>query len=906
MTKRRSTWREEFGALRVTVSALGRLLAQVVNEQEGSEVSDAIERVRRLAVRLRFRGQSLTPLCDLVEAMGQRDALLTARGFALYFHLVNVGEECHRWRVLRQRPFPLADSTAAALADAISCGLPPEEIIQRLSEITVEPVLTAHPTEARSRSVIFHLARIRQMLQAWNEADPIDERLEHDLLEVITALWRTEDMQRDRPTPADEVRHGVAYLHESLFDAVPRLRHDLKEAVTRVLGVTTPEIDRISPVRFSSWLGSDRDGNPSVTAEVTRWTASYQHDILLNEYQGELRDLAWELSVSVADEETREKLWNVLHLERDWQELSPFRPTLGNASQIIQYKIGWMAERLRRTRIREGGSYPSAAAFLEDLCAVENALLILGLPRIAAGRLSDLRARVEVFGFHFATLEIRQHRSVYMNALREALACGSAFGKDIEPALEDYGLLAHELCSSRPLLADRLDLSRESREVFETLDAVRDIQDRFGSEACLNIVISFTQLPADIATVLILARECGLLRVRNGMPVASRVRVVPLFEQHDDLRRAPEILAELFADPFYRAHLALHGNQQEVMLGYSDSDKQIGYLSANWDLFQAADRLSKVAREHGIALRLFHGRGGSIGRGGGPARRAILGQPPHSLETGFKLTEQGEVLYARYADPAIAVRHLDMLVAAILEARLETNSPGTNLPPDWINEMDLLARDAMTAYRELVDNDRFVSYLLSVTPILLIADLPIGSRPVSRGNPQDIEDLRAIPWTFAWTQTRHNLPGWYGIGHALERALSDPERAKTVRTMYHQWPYFAALIDTATLALATADRTVARSYAQLADRDVYDAIWPLIEDEWDRADEVIRRLTDREDLLPETMFLRDLIARRNPYVDVLHALQLVGLKRLRAGDESWRPVVAYAISGIAAGLQVTG
>ena len=905
MTKRR-TWREEFGALRVTVSALGRLLAQVVNEQEGREVSDAIERVRRLAVRLRFRGQSLTPLLDLVESMGQRDALLTARGFALYFHLVNVGEECHRWRVLRQRPFPLADSTAAALTDAVSCGLPPEEIIQCLSEITVEPVLTAHPTEVRSRSVIFHLRRIRQMLQAWNEEDPINESMEQGLLEVITALWRMEDMQRERPTPADEVRHGVAYLHESLFDAVPRLRRDLNEAVVKVLRVSSPAMERHSPVRFSSWLGSDRDGNPSVTSEITRWAANYQHDLLLNEYQRELRDLAWEMSISVADETTREQLWDVLHLERDWQELSPFRPMLGNASQIIQYKIGWMAERLRRTRTREPGGYPSAAAFLEDLCAVDNALLVLGLPRIAAGRLSDLRARVEVFGFHFATLEIRQHRSVFMNALREALACGNGSSDDIEPVLENYGLLTQELSCSRPLLADRLDLSKESREVFETLDAVRDIQDRFGRDACLNIVISFTQLPADISTVLILVRECGLLRVQDGMPVASRIRVVPLFEQHDDLRRAPGILAELFADPFYRAHLALHQDQQEVMLGYSDSDKQIGYLSANWDLYQAADRLSKVAREYGIALRLFHGRGGSIGRGGGPARRAILGQPPHSLDTGFKLTEQGEVLYARYADPDIAVRHLDMLVAAILEARLETNSPGANLPGNWIDEMDRLARDAMTAYRQLVDNDRFVSYLLSVTPILLIADLPIGSRPVSRGNPQDIEDLRAIPWTFAWTQTRHNLPGWYGIGFALQGALSDRARATTVRTMYHQWPYFAALIDTATLALATADRTVAQAYAQLADRDVYEAIWPLIEDEWDRADEVIRRLTDREDLLPETMFLRDLIARRNPYVDVLHALQLVGLKRLRAGDESWRPVVAYAISGIAAGLQVTG
>lgn len=905
MTKRH-TWREEFGALRITVSVLGRLLAQVVTEQEGQEVSDAIERVRRLAVRLRFRGQSLTPLCERVEELGQRDALLTARGFALYFHLVNVGEECHRWRVLRQRPFPLADSTAAALADAVACGLSPEDILRRLSEITVEPVLTAHPTEARSRSVIFHLSRVRQMLQAWDEENPVEERMEHHLLEIITALWGTEDMQRERPTPADEVRHGVGYLHESLFEAVPRLRRDLKEAVTKVLGVSPPEIDRLSPVRFSSWLGSDRDGNPAVTSEITRWAADYQHDILLNEYQRELRDLAWEMSISVADEPTRERLWDVLHLEQDWQELSPFRPMLGNASQLVQYKIGWMAERLRRTRTREPGGYSFAAAFLEDLCAVDCALLYLGLPRIAAGRLSDLRARVEVFGFHFATLEIRQHRSVYMKALSEALVCGSVYGDDIGPVLEDYGLLSAELRSSRPLLPDRLDLSRESREVFETLDAVRDIQDRFGNEACLNIVISFTQLPADIATVLILARECGLLRVRNGLPVASRVRVVPLFEQHDDLRRAPGFLAELFADPFYRAHLALHGNQQEVMLGYSDSDKQIGYLSANWDLYQAAHRLSVVAREHGIALRLFHGRGGAIGRGGGPARRAILGQPPHSLETGFKLTEQGEVLYARYADPAIAVRHLDMLVAAILEARLETDSHGTNIPNDWVNEMDLLARDAMTAYRQLVDNDRFVSYLLSATPILLIADLPIGSRPVSRGNPQDIEDLRAIPWTFAWTQTRHNLPGWYGIGLALERALSDPARAATVRTMYHQWPYFAALIDTATLALATADRTVAHAYAQLADRDVYEAIWPLIEEEWDRADDVIRRLTDREDLLPETMFLRDLIARRNPYVDVLHALQLVGLKRLRAGDESWRPVVAYAISGIAAGLQVTG
>jgi phosphoenolpyruvate carboxylase len=905
MTRRRA-WREQFGALRTTVSLLGGLLAEVVAEQESREVSDAIERVRRLAVRLRFGGKPLTPLCDLVETMGQQNGLLTARGFALYFHLVNVGEECHRWRVLRQRPFPLADSTAAALVNAESCGLRAEDVVQLLREITVEPVLTAHPTEARSRSVIFHLGRIRQLLQSWDEEDPIDDMMVAGLLEIITALWRTEDMQRDRPTPADEVRHGVAYLHESLFDAVPRLGRELHEAVGKVLGPSAPELDGFSPVRFSSWLGGDRDGNPAVTAEVTRWAADYQHEILLNEYQRELRNLAWEMSVSIGDEATRERLWDVLHLERDWQELSPFRPMIGNARQLVQYKIGWMAERLRRTRLREPGGYGSAVGFLEDLSAIDKALDELGLPRLAAGRLSDLRSRVAVFGFHFAALEIRQHRSVFEKALREALASGSWSRYDVERALTDQRLLAQELRLSRPLLADRCDLSRDARELFETLDAVRDIQDRFGREACPNIVISFTQSPIDISMVLILARESGLLRVRNGRPAASRIRVVPLFEQREDLKRAPEIMASLFADPFYRAHLALHDDHQEVMLGYSDSNKQIGYLSANWALYQAAHELSAVAREYGIALRLFHGRGGAIGRGGGPARRAILGQPPHSLETGFKLTEQGEVLYARYADPAIAVRHLDMLVAAILEARLELDSHGAGIAQAWTEEMHLLARDAMEVYRCLLDNDRFVSYLLSVTPILLIADLPIGSRPVSRGNPEDVEDLRAIPWTFAWTQTRHNLTGWYGIGYALERALADPERAATVRSMYQRWPYFASMIDTATVALATADRTVAHAYAQLADRDVYEAIWPLIEEEWDRADDVIRRLTDREDLLPETAFLRDLIARRNPYVDVLHVLQLVGLKRLRTGDESWRPVVAHAISGIAAGLQVTG
>jgi phosphoenolpyruvate carboxylase len=657
-------------------------------------------------------------------------------------------------------------------------------------------------------------------------------------------------------------------------------------------------------VRFGSWVGGDRDGNASVTADTTERTVRIQADHVLHGFEAVAMRLMQTVSAATAGDHVPRAL--ATRLARDAEELPETDRQLRRRfpDEPYRQRFGFIAERLRRTRVSltddpgaRSGHYADAAALEAELAEVQDALVADGLGRVAWGEVAELRWQVATFGFHLASLEVRQHAEVHRAALRVLAGAGDGDGDRAGSAVE---------VSPGVTLA----------ETLETFRAMARVQARFGIEACRRYVISFTEGPGDVTDVLALARIAT--DTGGSLPVLD---VVPLFETSEALAGSGSILDAILRDPGYRAHLAARGDRQEVMLGYSDSNKESGFLAAAWMLHGAQDVLAEVARTHGVELTLFHGRGGAIGRGGGPANRAILGSAPGSVDGRLKLTEQGEVIAANYADPAIARRHLEQLTGAVLIASTPEHDQATRRAlRAGAPLMDELAATARAAYRSLVHDDPgFAAFFRDVTPIAELSDLRLGSRPAARGRTGRIEAppidaLRAIPWTFAWSQARINLPGWYGLGAALEayRASHGDAGVAEVARLYRDWPFLASVLDNAEMILAKADMGVARRYAGLARGDDAERYWAAIEAEFHRTVAELLRVTGRARLLDGAPVLQRSIGLRNPYVDSLSELQVRLLRRLRAlpADDRDRGrvlrLVQASVNGVAAGLQNTG
>ncbi|MEW6225777.1 MAG: phosphoenolpyruvate carboxylase [Chloroflexota bacterium] len=943
------------------VRLLGALLGQVIAEQAGPELFAVVERIRRRTIALR-RGDpdsrfepdiERERLVADVAALDVADAAAVAKAFTLYFQLVNLAEERQRIRVLRTRARrargrPIDDSIGEAIASlAVDHG--PATLEAMVRGLRVHPVLTAHPTEARRRTLLVALRRVRRLLDELD--DPLatpdeDADLRRRLREEITILWHTGDLRAVTPTPLDEVRSALAIFDETLFTAVPGFQRALDRALIAALvagaaaspgsggSVVAGDAGRsgtrpvVAPavLRFGSWIGADRDGHPGVIADVTLHAARLQAEHLLRGYEAVAGRLMQTVAARVAPERLDRGLGSAL--ARDAEQLPETVRQLRRRfpEEPYRQRLGAIAERLRRTRAaltgetapRTGG-YPGPGALDAELAVVQAALAADGLARVAYGELADLRWQVATFGFHLASLEVRQHAEVHRAALR---ALGSGAGPESEVA---------------PGVA--------LGEVLATFRAIARLQARFGPEACQRYVISFTAGPSDVTDVLELARlaaapspfgEAASAPVLADLPAAQpSLDVVPLLESAEALAGAGALLEALLADPGYRAHLRDRGDVQEVMLGYSDSSKESGFLAANWLLYRAQEALVAVARRQGITLTLFHGRGGAIGRGGGPANRAILAQAPGSVAGRLKFTEQGEVVAAHFADRTIAQRHLEQVTAAALLASTpEHEREVAEAAAGGTSTMTELAAISRTAYRALVEQPGFAEFFRAATPIDLIAGLGLGSRPTSRpgarptgdgagvaaggvappGPADGIESLRAIPWVFAWSQARANLPGWYGLGTALEAftGRGGREAVDHLATLYRRWPFFASILDNAELSLAKADLGIFRRSADLATGPSATAIRATIEAEYARSVRLLLLVTGRDRLLAGHATLARAIELRNPYVDALSALQVELLGRLRAPAvtaaeaAALRAVIGATINGIAAGLQNTG
>lgn len=890
--------------LRRDVHLLGDLLGVTLREQAGDDAFATVEGLRKQAIALRAgsleggREAFQAKIAALDEDRIER----VARAFTRYFHLINAAEEQQRVRVLRSRDragAPAEGSIAAAVLALQAQGAKPDDVRALLARLFVMPVLTAHPTEARRRTVLDHLAEVSSGLEQLD--DPRRgarerERTLETLRETVLALHATEDARSSRPSPLDEVHSGIHVFERTLLEETPHLYRELEDALARAW---PEERFEVAPfLRWGSWIGGDRDGNPNVTAEVTRAALEQYRLAALRRALHDVSVLGVELSISsrrvpldgelsASLEEDRARLPEVAARAR---KLGAVRTTAGSGAsdEPLREKLRYMAARLEATRTRGEASYADPSGYLDDLRLIERSLVNAKLERLARGKLRDVRRRAEVFGFHLASLDIRQHSSVHEAAVAELLGKGgtSGYAQLSEPARLQ---LLSRLLERAFVPAARSGLSPATRELLATLDVVGRARRDQGPAACERYVVSFTNEPSDLLEVLFLARAAGL--------APDELRPVPLLEQLEDLERAESIAVRVLDNPALR--IALKG-ELEVMIGYSDSGKQAGYVSSQIALRRAQHALARVADSAGVTLTVFHGRGGAVGRGGGPAHRAIRAQPARALRGRFRVTEQGETIAARYARPEIARRDLEQMVSAVIVAW-----PGEKGTDDDAL-LDRASGAARAAYDGLIgDKERLIHYALAATPIQEVAELPIASRPASRRSGLRFEDLRAIPWVFSWNQSRHGIPGWYGLGAALEAVGVEASRAA-----YESWPFFRALVDNAQLALVRADLEVASFYARLAhdeDRTLFD----LIAAEHARTVEQILSVTGTTELLATQPTIAKSVQLRNPYVDVLSHSQIELLGRLHGTttpDEQRRirEILFVTINGIAAGLQTAG
>jgi phosphoenolpyruvate carboxylase len=825
-----------------------------------------VEALRHLVIRARDDGKYERNAEQLVASWSLDRAEEVARAFTCYFHLANLAEEHHRARVLRERdrgPEPMKESLVATV-NSLRSRIGRKRLDSLISGLVVHPVFTAHPTEARRRAVVTAIRRVGEQLERVD--DPLaseGERLEAQrrLAEEIDSLWRTAQLRTIQVTPLDEVRTLMAVFDETLFRITPQLYRVLDRALSpQDWGLRPP----VAPafLRFGSWVGGDRDGNPSVNAQITAAAMLIHAEHVLLALENATNRIGRSLT---ADDTTTPPSRALRRRIAQARSADPERldelAQRGAADPHRQFLLH-VADRARATRLdSRGKAYKSPHELLDDLCTVRDSLAAAGAPRLAYGELQHLIWQAETFGFHLAELEVRQHSVVHAKALAEAGAATQ---------------------------------SETTRDVFDTLGVMASVQSRFGTEACRRYIVSFTRTADDVAAVYELARQA---------PQQPKLDVIPLFETLDDLAHAVDVMEQVITLPPVRERLAANGRQLEVMVGYSDSAKEAGPLSATLALNQAQTALSAWATRRKIKLTLFHGRGGALGRGGGPANRAVRAQAPGSVAGRFKVTEQGEVIFARYGNQAIATRHLEQVASAVLEA-----STLTVRSPDPARRFRKVASQidgaSRTAYRRLVEAPGFEDWFMQVSPIDELGRLRIASRPSRRAAGRRLADLRAIPWVFAWSQMRLNLPGWYGLGSGLSAA-----RVSDLRRAYASWPLFNVMLDNAEMSLAKTDRRIAERYLALGDRP---DLSTLVLEEYDLTVERVLEVTGHRRLLEDRRVLSWAIELRNPYVDALSHLQLRALRALRAKRttkaqrEKAESVFQLTVNGVAAGLQNTG
>jgi phosphoenolpyruvate carboxylase len=884
------------------VSRLMELLRAAIEEHGAKGAVDLVDSLRSGAVDVRAGRGSRDAFAARVAKLSDGELGQVAHAFTQMFHLVNVAEEQHRIRTLQRRDRPgepPSGSIAAACLELHRAGVGKDAVRALVSRLFVMPVLTAHPTEARRRTVLDQLADLSRALDHLDDPRAGAREREATLSAMrasIAALFGTEEARAARPTPLDEVRAGLHVFDPTLFDVTPAIVAELDDALFATYG---ERFDVPPFLRWGTWIGGDRDGNPNVTSDVTRSALERHRTLAITRAIRDVERMGRALSMSAERVGAARLAALTASLDEDRARLPEVsaRARRSGMNEPWREKLWHMRARLEATLVRGDAGYAQAQGYADDLALVARSLDDAGLGRIARGTVQDARRRAAAFGFHLATMDLRQHSAVHEAAVAELLAGGGVRDYGAMPEAERVTLLGGLLeRASVGSARDRGGLSPATRELLTTLDVVGRARRDQGPEACERYVVSFTNAPSDLLEVLFLVRAANL--------APDELRPVPLLEQLEDLDRAAPIARDMLSLGPIRNAL---GGELEVMIGYSDSGKQVGYVASAVALRRAQEALAGVADEAGITLTVFHGRGGAVGRGGGPANRAIRAQPAHALRGRLRVTEQGETIAARYGRPEIARRDLEQMVHAVLLGSLLEEG---RAPAAAEATLDRAARAAQQRYEGLIgDRERLARYVVAATPIHEVAALPLASRPAARRPGLSFDELRAIPWVFSWNQSRHGIPGWFGLGTALDTIVAE-EGLAGARELYATWPFFHALVDNAQLALARSDIDVAACYARLAEADAPD-VFPLIRAEHALTVDRVLAVTGEKQLLAAWPAIAESVARRNPFVDVLSHAQIELLGRLRAAEDDAararvRSALFVTINGIAAGLMTAG
>ena len=950
------------------IHRLGDLLGETLKRLGGEKLFEIEEKVRTLCKELRTTHSAATEkkLKKLLRELTLEEAIGVIRAFSVYFQLANIAEQYHRIRRKRYYELQTPDApqrgslahTFQALSEA---KISSKDLQTVLDKLEIRPVITAHPTEAARRTMLEKHRRITNLLREFDDQEISSKKrkeLNASLAAEIESIWQSDEVRHVKPTVLDEVGNCLYYFDATLFDALPVMIEELEH----VLSEHFPKVklqDGAAPLRFGSWIGGDRDGNPYVTPEVTWEALRLMQRQALRRYEAAVSELGHRISESSRYAPATKELWN--SIEHD-KLLFPITASLiaeRNAEEPYRQKLSFIYARLENTlrrnqdlaralQLEQGHPlistrpglpmlaalrktktppfYQDGKELWEDLRLVRDSLRD-SQAQLAARSVDKLMRQVAAFGLHLAQLDLRQHSERHTAALSEitcSLGLAKSYGQMSEEERTEW--LTKELATQRPLVAFDANFSAETIETLNVFRVARRALDEISPRGLRTYIISMTRDVSDMLAVLVLAKEAGLVQKAEGerwkaeqqTEVTSRLAITPLFETIDDLQRAPEVMKKLFENPVYARVLAEQDNLQEVMIGYSDSSKDGGILTSSWELFKAQESLWEVARAHKIELRLFHGRGGTIGRGGGPTHEAILAQPPGTVAARIKTTEQGEVISGKYSLPDIALRSLELTTGAVIAASVTNAQPqAAEKLVQWKEIMETIAADAFATYRRFVrETPGFYEYFVSATPVEELQHMRIGSRPAKRQQgSKNIDDLRAIPWVFGWMQSRHILPGWLAVGTALENFMQQKPKANlaALREMYEGWPFFRTTISNIEMALAKTDFQIARQYAEtLVESEPGRRIFTLLEEEYERSCHAVIQVTSEQRLLEKQPVLQRSIAVRNPYVDPMSYLQVELLARLRAQKTSVgeQDQLLYAIlltiNGIAAGMRNTG
>ncbi len=899
-------------ALRRDVRSLGMLLGEVIREQAGLDVYEAEEELRQLAIRYRQlnngqveAGASASTeqelrerIVEIVRGMDESVSHQIVKAFGTYFELTNLAETNHRKRRMRAIRFADGDKDKAGslrgtLRRMRDAGIRCADALDFLRRVEVTPVFTAHPTEVARRVVLLKRRRIALALEELDRlplTDAAAAQGQEAILTEITALWQTDEVRRNRPTVTDEIRMGMNHYPISLITPLPHFYEDMAAAFHEVYGVELSAHELPAVVRFGSWTGGDRDGNPFVTTATTRIALQMARDTILDHYLddlGELRELLTLSSFRVGHSQELAET-----VARYFTAIPAVASKAGAYPDSEQYRkfLAFAHHRLHCARYEPAreSAYPDAASFAADLSLVRSSLASNGGERLARRYVDTLLRKVETFGFHLHTLDIRQHARIHAKAVAELSSgeMGEPFNSHVSPSP-----------------------SVETVELLDTLRTLAQLKRDYAPQALRNYVISGAASVKDVVSLVRLMELCGVRVAADGSDPG--IMPVPLFESIEDLRNAPEICRTLWGMPGYAPYLDSWERKQEVMLGYSDSNKDGGMLTSTWEIFKAHRALHRVADECGVQLRLFHGRGGTVGRGGGPTYRAITAQPAGAFSGSLRITEQGEVINWKYSDAALAERNLELMVAASLDALSLAPQAERGNEAVWEEAMEALSASAYHYYRErIAGNPDIIPYFEQATPVLEFELAKIGSRPAKRSASRELGELRAIPWGFGWMQSRHVIPGWFGVGYALEGFMeSNQEGEAILKEMMAHFPFFNDLISNVELAITKVDLPLANLYAGLvSDSGLRQRVFDMVSEEYQRTRRIILRISGQKELLERNPALARSLKLRNPYVDPLSLIQIELLRRRRAGRESAELdfVLAATINGIASGLRNTG